>query len=163
MMIFNYPRLLNFAGFLLILILVSAALLIQNLYHLMPCPLCILQRLCYFGLGLWFFIFAFLPQTFLWRRWQGVLLLMTSGVGLFLSLKQVSLQMANQKEAASCGPGLQYMLQNMPLPSAIQTILTGTGDCSVVDWRFLGLSMAAWSALCFLFFIAWAMIWIFKK
>ena len=159
----NATRLLNIAGFLLILVLVRSALVIQNIYHLEPCPLCILQRVCYFGIGLWFLIFALLPQRVLLCRIHGVLQALTAGAGLFFSSKQVLLQMAHEKVASSCGPGLEYMLHNMSLPSVVQSILTGTGDCSLVDWRFLGLSMAGWSALCFIFFLIWALIWIFKK
>jgi disulfide bond formation protein DsbB len=48
------------------------------------------------------------------------------------------------------------MLENFPLSRVWQTLIKGTGECAVVDWTFLGLSIAEWSAACFalLFFYA---------
>ena len=39
----------------------------------------------------------------------------------------------------------------------LRTVLTGTGDCGNVDWRFLGLSMPMWSLVWFLLLAAWAL------
>jgi disulfide bond formation protein DsbB len=41
------------------------------------------------------------------------------------------------------------MLENLPLAGTIQRLFTGTGQCAVVDWQFLGLSIAEWSAIWF--------------
>ena len=32
----------------------------------------------------------------------------------------------------------------MPLWQLIRKVLTGSGECGVVNWRFLGLAMPAW-------------------
>jgi disulfide bond formation protein DsbB len=45
---------------------------------------------------------------------------------------------------ASCGPGLDYMLETFPFSEVLKMIFTGSGDCTNIDWRFLGLSMPAW-------------------
>lgn len=37
------------------------------------------------------------------------------------------------------------MLENFPLSRTLQTLISGTGECAVVDWTFLGLSIAEWS------------------
>ena len=50
---------------------------------------------------------------------------------------------------SECGPGLEYMLESFPLSAALPMIFRGAGDCSVVDWTFLGLSIANWSLLSF--------------
>jgi disulfide bond formation protein DsbB len=41
------------------------------------------------------------------------------------------------------------MLDNFPLSRVLKTLITGTGECAVVDWTFLGLSIAEWSLGCF--------------
>jgi disulfide bond formation protein DsbB len=41
------------------------------------------------------------------------------------------------------------MLDNFPLSRTLQTLISGTGECAVVDWTFLGLSIAEWSLLWF--------------
>jgi disulfide bond formation protein DsbB len=41
------------------------------------------------------------------------------------------------------------MIEAFPLQRAIPMIFKGSGDCSKVDWTFLGGSIANWSFLCF--------------
>jgi disulfide bond formation protein DsbB len=41
------------------------------------------------------------------------------------------------------------MVENFPLNRAIPMIFKGSGDCSKIDWTFLGGSIANWSFLAF--------------
>jgi disulfide bond formation protein DsbB len=51
------------------------------------------------------------------------------------------------------------MLENFPLARTLKTLISGTGECAVVDWTFLGLSIAEWSLAWFVLLILYAM-WI---
>jgi len=53
------------------------------------------------------------------------------------------------------GPGVHA--EEPALSSALQKLFTGTGECAVVDWRFLGLSIAEWSLAWFLGLFAYAL------
>jgi len=52
-------------------------------------------------------------------------------------------------EVSSCGRDLFGMIETFPLQRAIPMIFRGGGDCTVVDWTFLKLSIANWSFVCF--------------
>jgi disulfide bond formation protein DsbB len=41
------------------------------------------------------------------------------------------------------------MIENFPLQRVIPMLFKGSGDCSAVDWTFLGGSIANWSFVCF--------------
>ena len=41
------------------------------------------------------------------------------------------------------------MIETFPLQRAIPMIFKGSGDCTKVDWTFLGGSIANWSFVCF--------------
>ena len=41
------------------------------------------------------------------------------------------------------------MIETFPLQRAIPMIFKGGGDCTKVDWTFMGGSIANWSFLCF--------------
>ena len=41
------------------------------------------------------------------------------------------------------------MVENFPLQRAIPMIFRGSGDCTKVDWTFLGGSVANWSFVSF--------------
>jgi disulfide bond formation protein DsbB len=43
------------------------------------------------------------------------------------------------------------MIENFPLQRALPMIFKGSGDCSKVDWTFLGGSIANWSFVWFSF------------
>jgi disulfide bond formation protein DsbB len=36
------------------------------------------------------------------------------------------------------------MLKVFPLTDVLVKVLTGSGECAKIDWRFLGLAMPAW-------------------
>jgi disulfide bond formation protein DsbB len=40
------------------------------------------------------------------------------------------------------------MLKFSPFFDVIRKVLTGSGECSEVNWRFLGLAMPAWVLIC---------------
>jgi disulfide bond formation protein DsbB len=42
-------------------------------------------------------------------------------------------------------------------------IFRGSGDCTTIDWTFLGLSIANWSFLCFVFFAVVGLVLIARQ
>ena len=44
------------------------------------------------------------------------------------------------------------MIETFPLSRAIPMIFRGSGDCTKIDWTFLGGSIANWSFVWFVFF-----------
>jgi disulfide bond formation protein DsbB len=44
------------------------------------------------------------------------------------------------------------MVENFPINRAIPMIFKGSGDCTKIDWTFLGGSIANWSFVCFVVF-----------
>ena len=44
----------------------------------------------------------------------------------------------------------------MPITQVVQKVLTGSGECGTVDWRFLGLSMPWWVLISLVALGAWA-------
>jgi disulfide bond formation protein DsbB len=55
------------------------------------------------------------------------------------------------------------MLESFPLSSALPMIFRGAGDCSVVDWTFLGLSIANWSFLTFASILAALALYLLRR
>ena len=55
-------------------------------------------------------------------------------------------------EIATCGRDFYGMIENYPISRALPMIFKGSGDCTAVDWTFLGGSIANWSFLGFMGF-----------
>jgi disulfide bond formation protein DsbB len=55
------------------------------------------------------------------------------------------------------------MLGSFPLADALPMIFHGAGDCSKIDWSFLGLSLANWSLVTFTVVALFALAMIVRK
>jgi len=53
--------------------------------------------------------------------------------------------------------------ESFPLQRAIPLIFRGSGDCSKVDWTFLGGSIANWSFVAFVGMALWLLVMLFTK
>lgn len=122
---------------------------LQQVVGLEPCPMCIVQRYCDFLL----LFFAILGAAVAKRAvllFSGLMVLLWSCAGAFVAARQSWLQW-HPPEVVSCGRDLYGMIENFPLQRALPMIFKGSGDCSKVDWTFLGGSIANWSFLWFCF------------
>lgn len=144
-------------GFLACAGLLAYGFYVQLHDGLEPCPLCIFQRVAFFGLGLVFLAGGLhAPAGRGGRRVYGALSLIAAGVGIAIAGRHVWLQNLPPEQVPTCGPGLDYMLEAMPISGVVRKVMTGSGECANVDWSLLGLSMPAWSLLCFVLLAAWA-------
>ena len=137
-------RLLNLAGFLSCAGLMGFALYAQHVLLLDPCPLCDFQRVAVISIGIVFLIAALHDPSGWGGRGYAALLTLFAAVGVGVSAWHVRLQNLPPSEVPSCGPGLDYMLENFPLGDALRMVFKGSGECADVVWSFLGLSMPAW-------------------
>lgn len=134
-------------------------LYLQHAAGLEPCPMCIVQRYALVLVAVIAGLTALSPR-------KGVivggtfLMLLTSGFGAFVAARQSWLQWY-PPEVATCGRDLYGMIETFPLQRVIPMIFKGGGDCTVVDWTFLGGSIANWSFLSFagMAVLALALIW----
>ena len=132
----------------------------QKTLGLAPCPLCVVQRGIFIALAVVFLIgFLHNPQGLMRRVYAGLATLVALG-GAGVSAWHVRLQNLPPDEVPECGPGLDFMLEVMPMQQVLAEIFTGSGECSEVLWSFLGLSIPAWTGLTFLAFGIYG-AWIF--
>ncbi|MGH8079755.1 MAG: disulfide bond formation protein B [Lysobacter sp.] len=144
-------------GFLACVGLLAFAFYLQIYQHLEPCPLCIFQRVAFAALGVVFLIGGLHgPKKPGGRRSYGVLALLASLAGIAVAGNHVRLQHLPPDQVPACGPGLNYMVEAMPLAAVVKKVMTGSGECAAVDWTFLGLGMPAWSLTCFIVLALWA-------
>ena len=91
------------------------------------------------------------------RAVYGCLAALFAAGGIASAGRQVWLQHLPADKVPACGPDLFFMLENFPLSQTITKLFAGTGECAVVDWTFLGLSIAEWSLAWFVALLAYAL------
>ncbi|HEY9144191.1 MAG TPA: disulfide bond formation protein B [Arenimonas sp.] len=134
-------------GFALCAALLAYALYVQFGMLMMPCPLCILQRIAFAALGLVFLVGGLhAPKGRVGRAIYGLLAFIPAAAGAGIAARHVWLQSLPPSEVPLCtSMGLDYMVEAMGPMSALAKVLEGSGECAKVDWTFLGLSMPAWT------------------
>lgn len=159
----NQFRLLTLLPFLLCSGLIAYALYVEYVQFLMPCNLCILQRVVYIAIGLLFLLAAFKPTLYWGRKLTGVLALLVSAVGIAISGRHVWMQGLPADQVPDCGPSLQMMMDSSPLWDVLKKVLSGSGNCADIQWQFIGMSMPTWSLIMFIGLFLFTLIWMFLR
>ncbi len=139
--------------------LLGYGMYLQHVVGLEPCPMCVVQRYAFILIAICALLTRLSGKKAVHYGGAGLLVLL-AGFGAFVAARQSWLQWY-PPDIASCGRDIYGMIENFPLQRAIPMIFKGSGDCTKVDWTFLGGSIANWSFICFCGFaaVALALIW----
>ncbi len=154
------PRKLALAGFFVCAGLIGFALYLQYFENLEPCPLCMLQRICFFALGILFLLAAIQGPGKLGVRIYAILEFAVAATGLGFASRHVLLQWF-PPDVSACTADLFFQLSRFPVLRVVRKALEATGDCAKVDWTLFGLSIAQWSWIWFAILVVFA-IWLFR-
>jgi protein dithiol:quinone oxidoreductase len=127
--------------------LLAFGMYLQHVTGLEPCPMCIVQRYAMVLIAIVAGLTAISRKSGVLIAGSGLLVLL-SGFGAFVAARQSFLQWY-PPQTASCGRDFYGMIEAFPLQRVIPMIFKGSGDCSKVDWTFLGGSIANWSFVSF--------------
>lgn len=127
--------------------MLAFGLYLQHGVGLEPCPMCIVQRYALVFVAIVSALTLATGRKGLQMAGE-VLLLLGAGFGAFVAARQSWLQWY-PPEIATCGRDFYGMIETFPLQRAIPMIFKGSGDCTKIDWTFLGGSIANWSFVSF--------------
>jgi disulfide bond formation protein DsbB len=114
---------------------------------LVPCHLCIFQRVTVAVLAAGFLIAAIISRPG-WRGALAAALVAVPGVATLATAgRHVWIQMQPAGSVPACGADLEFMLDLFPVTEVILKVFRAGGECAKVDWTLLGLSMPAWVLL----------------
>lgn len=142
-LIFQPRPILLLVAFYCASLLVFAFVLVR-VADLVPCPLCIVQRFFYAFVGL----AAIIGYLGWWPRFTpriaGGTIMILASLGWLVAARHVYLQRFHEVDPGSgCAVSFGSFLDDFIFA------LGGTGNCAIVDWSFIGLSIADWSLLAF--------------
>jgi disulfide bond formation protein DsbB len=137
-------RLGNFCGLAACAALLAYAYYAQYFLHLEPCPLCILQRVGVFALGV-VFLAATAHDPVSWgRRIYAVLVALAALATVGVAARHLYIQSLPPDAVPACGASLAYMMKVFSVNEVLVKVLTGSGECAKISWTFLGISMPGW-------------------
>lgn len=145
------------AGFVACFGLLAFALYAQYALGMAPCPLCVLQRIAFLSMAV-FFLIGGIHAPAGRGRWvyTGLVGLGALG-GIVTAGRHLWLQSLPPDLVPSCGPGIGYLFDAFPLATMLHKVFTGSGECATVE-PILGLPMPAWTLIWFIALAALAVV-----
>ena len=157
---FNAPRRALALISLACVAMLAFGMYLQHVVGLETCPMCIVQRYALVLVAV-FTGLAAVSRARGWRAIASLLGLVMAVGGAYTAARQSWLQW-HPPEVVSCGRDIYGMIETFPLQRALPMIFRGAGDCSKVDWTFLGLSIANWSFVAFTVFAVLLLVLLFR-
>lgn len=150
-------------GCLLCAAMLGIAGYFQFIDKLEPCPLCILQRVSTLLVGIVLLVAVLHNPKNIGVRIYGFLAGLLALIGASISARHLWLQSLPEDQVPSCGPGLNFMLDNFPLADTFNMVLRGSGECAEVLWTFIGISIPGWTLLAFILLAVLSFIPLFRR
>jgi disulfide bond formation protein DsbB len=134
-----------YLGLIAILLALAYVYYLQIYDDLVPCPLCLLQRVALMLVAICFLIGTMAPTKSALQYLISPLALFFASCGWAIAARQVWLQYAPNAQVGDCSVSLDYMIQTFPFKEVLRKLFQSNADCAKVDWNLLGLSLAGWS------------------
>jgi disulfide bond formation protein DsbB len=115
-----------------------------------PCPLCIVQRLVLFAIGLLALIFGLFGVSGIFNKIVSIII---AGVAVFgISVAKRHLHLMNlppDQQPLSCGIPLEIQFERLPFRNFLHYVLQGDAECGKINWLVFGMKgPTAMIALC---------------
>jgi disulfide bond formation protein DsbB len=130
--------------------LMGFALYLQYVKHQDPCPLCMVQRVIFIAILAVFVVAMLHGPKRMGEKIYAALIMLLSLSGVAVASRHIWIQHLPKDQVPACGPGLDYMLETMPMGTVLQKLMHGSGECAEKGWTFLTLNIPEWSLLCYL-------------
>ncbi len=128
-------------------LLIAIALYMQYMMDLVPCALCMTQRVFIIAVGVVALV-AWLSNASSSKSFPAIGMILAI-IGGGFSIRHIWLQGLPEDLAPACGPTLGYLLENVPFVEALSVLLQGDGNCAESVWSLLGLTIPGWTLVAF--------------
>lgn len=125
------------------------AVYLQLVKNLLPCPLCVAQRLSYWVIGLTAIVaVAHNPRSLGRRLYSGVMMIAALLGGVVATRHS---WLVRYPDSFECGiSSEEKFLNSLPIARWWPTMFEANGDCSESSWEFMSLTIPDWSAILFI-------------
>ena len=134
----------------LITLALSFGLYLEHFEELAPCSLCMLQRYLFLSAILFAISIAYLEKL---KYFFVTLNLISLFLGTLISAKQVRLQYRPGSNSFECGGELSVDQESFSFSKILKILSDSNHNCSEILWSFLGISIAGWALVIFVFLI----------
>ena len=157
----NRIRYLVLINFIICVVLGGVAFYYNAAKGVPLCPLCSMQLICYYIIGVVSLVrFVYMPGK-LGRYAYGIFLIVLSVIGILFGGRQLWMQHLPNYQSLPCSPDIIDTFGNSGLSGFFHTLFNTYNDCALTHWQFVGLNMVSWSLIGFAALIIIAIILLF--
>ncbi|OON59469.1 disulfide bond formation protein B [Massilia sp. KIM] len=135
--------------------LIAFALYLQHILHMLPCPLCVIQRYAFLGIGL-----AALVGAISGKIRAAALVALLAAIGGLVTVGKHLYVIANPGFTCGIDP-METMLNKIPTATLLPGLFRADGLCEGATDNVLGLAIPHWSAVWFVVLtvlLAWVLL-----
>ena len=133
-----------------VIVLIGIALYMQYVMELIPCALCMTQRVFVIAVGVVALLAWLLQPQARGLKVYSLIGMIMAVIGGIFSSRHIWLQSLPEDLAPACGPSLSYLLDAVPFFEALRVLLQGDGNCAESVWSLLGLTIPGWTLVAFI-------------
>jgi disulfide bond formation protein DsbB len=130
--------------------LIAIALYMQYVMELIPCALCMTQRVFIITVGIAALLAWLHKPGSTGLRVYSALGGLLAVLGGAFSIRHLWLQSLPEDMVPACGPSLSYLLEAFPISEALQILLRGDGNCAETVWSLFGITIPGWTLIAFI-------------
>ena len=129
--------------------LIGYAIYLQLFEDLLPCPLCVAQRIAYWTIGLTALLAYFTQSSWVILKIFRAMIVVFAMTGAVIAGRHAWL--IRFPESFECGISPEEAFLNaLPLAQWWPTMFEANGDCADTSWKFLLLTIPDWSLIVFI-------------
>lgn len=129
--------------------LIGYAIYLQLFEDLLPCPLCVAQRIVYWAIGITALAAYFIQSSSAILKIYRGLIILFAMTGAVIAARHAWL--IRFPESFECGISPEEAFLNaLPLAQWWPTMFEANGDCADTSWKFLFLTIPDWSLIAFI-------------
>jgi disulfide bond formation protein DsbB len=136
--------------------LIGAALYLQHVVDLLPCPLCVIQRYAFLGIGIFALAGALGKRPLIW-----IGLALASGLGGLVTAGKHLYVLANPGFSCGIDP-METFLNKIPTATLMPWLFEADGLCERADDLIMGLNIPQWAAVWFVLLTSALVVLIIK-
>jgi disulfide bond formation protein DsbB len=144
-------------GFIAAAVILGLAFYLEYQVGLVPCGLCLVQRVCVACFGAVCLLAALLGPARAGRRAYAALAFVFASAGALTASRQLWLQTGIVPSQEPCLHGMDHLRQVSSPAGLLNELYLGHPGCARINWTWLDMSLAEWSLLGFVALAALAL------
>lgn len=141
----------------------GVSLYLQYSVGLTPCPLCLLARFLVLVIALLALVACLHNPGKRGKVAWAISIFTTALMGIAIAVRHLWILQLPPEKVPACTPGLDYLLDTLPIFEAVLVVLNGSGECAQQEGQLFNVSLPTWTLGFFVLMAVGIILAIYKQ